>query len=65
MGDILGRDNCEHRTLRFGSGDYYVFCADCITTWVKTKPGTDQPDSFVNNHNLDGEDRVKVDESND
>jgi hypothetical protein len=74
MGDILGRDNCDHKRLRFGSGDYYVFCTDCITAWVKTKPGTDwvktkpgtdQPDAFVNNHQLDGEDRVKEDESND
>ncbi len=65
MGDILGRDNCDHTRLRFGSGDYYVFCTDCITAWVKTKPGTDQPDAFVNNHHLDGTDRVKEDESND
>ena len=36
-----------------------------ITAWVKTKPGTDQPDAFVNNHHLDGTDRVKEDESND
>ena len=64
MGDILGRDNCDHKRLRFGSGDYYVFCTDCITAWVKTKPGTDQADASINNHMLDGTDRVKEDESN-
>jgi hypothetical protein len=64
MSDILGRDNCDHKRLRFGSGDYYVFCTDCITAWVKIKPGTDQLDTFVNNHHLNGEDRVKEDESN-
>lgn len=63
MSDILGRDNCDHHRLRFGSGDYYVFCAECLTTWVKTKPGTDEPDRFVNNHMLDGTDRVKEDEA--
>lgn len=64
MSNILGRDNCEHKTLRFGSGDYYVFCTDCLTTWVKTKPGTDEADASVNNNELCGEDRIK-DESND
>lgn len=30
---------CRHNTLRFGSGGFYVMCADCWQTWVALKTG--------------------------
>ena len=37
------RDVCHHRFLRFGSGDYYIFCHDCDARWVTSDPSTDRP----------------------
>lgn len=28
------RSQCRHERLRFGSGDYYLFCQDCPARWV-------------------------------
>lgn len=25
---------CQHENLRFGSGDFYVFCCDCRHRWA-------------------------------
>ena len=25
---------CRHSLLRFGSGDYYIFCTECPARWV-------------------------------
>lgn len=33
MGKISPRD-CEHTTLNFNSGDYYILCHDCNRSWV-------------------------------
>ena len=32
----MERENCEHKVLSFGSGDYYIFCANCDARWVCT-----------------------------
>lgn len=56
MSNLLGQDKCEHRVLRFGSGDYYVFCTDCLRTWVQIKPsGNDEPNSEHLNNDVQGE----------
>lgn len=36
------RKDCDHKTLRFGSGDYYVLCVDCPAYWVMSYPGKDE-----------------------
>ena len=28
------RNECTHDVLRFGSGDYYIFCSDCGGKWA-------------------------------
>lgn len=28
------QEECRHETIRFGSGDYYIFCQDCPAGWV-------------------------------
>ncbi len=28
------RKNCNHHTLYFGSGSYYIFCNDCGQSWT-------------------------------
>lgn len=32
------REFCEHKTLHFHSGDYYVECDDCHAKWVACDP---------------------------
>lgn len=36
--------NCSHTTLKFGSGGYYIFCAelDCGASWIAWKMGEDE-----------------------
>ncbi len=42
MSAYLKREDCTHRVLRFGSGDYYIFCHDCDARWVASQIGTDK-----------------------
>jgi hypothetical protein len=48
---------CEHRTLYFGSGDYYLICRECNRYWR-------MEDNYVSNvgkaANLSGQDRTAV-----
>lgn len=60
ISEMLKQSDCDHSVLRFGSGDYYVYCTDCLRTWVQIKPGTgDEPCSEHLNNMVQGEDRVK------
>ena len=34
---IIPRKDCDHPTLAFGSGDYYVFCMSCNAMWATVK----------------------------
>lgn len=38
---IVNRSDCEHKTLFFGSGDYYLFCKRCDARWVCTNANVD------------------------
>ena len=51
---------CNHPTLFFGSGDYYVMCRECSRTWVKVKRGADEADPEYVNDNVTGELRHKL-----
>ena len=37
---------CEHRTLYFGSGAFYVFCKDCNECWVATNLATGETPDY-------------------
>lgn len=62
---ILTRaDQCNHATVQFGSGDYYIFCHECGAWWVRTNPGSsDKPRPDLANRgagsSLSGEARKK------
>lgn len=49
--------DCNHETIRFGSGDYYVFCQDCPAAWVfKDRFGnTDEPCAAKSNQGVGGQ----------
>lgn len=47
---------CEHKTLRFGSSDYYLFCGDCARAWVHSEHGKDVP-CYDHGVNLSGQER--------
>ncbi len=32
------QSECHHEQLQFASGDYYVFCRDCMAQWVMRNP---------------------------
>jgi hypothetical protein len=32
----VNREECEHKAIYFGSGDYYLFCHNCGARWVCT-----------------------------
>jgi hypothetical protein len=34
--------DCHHKTLRFGSGGYYIFCATCSAAWIAWKMGENE-----------------------
>lgn len=34
-------EECDHATIHFGSGDYYLFCHDCGARWVRTQRDAD------------------------
>jgi hypothetical protein len=36
---MIPRVDCEHNTLMFGSGDYYIFCQDCNARWGALRDG--------------------------
>jgi hypothetical protein len=38
----LNREECQHKQIWFGSGDYYVFCHACGAKWVMH--GADRPE---------------------
>ena len=46
---------CNHPTLTFGSGDYYVMCRECSRTWVKTSMASDEADPEYTNDTITGE----------
>ena len=37
---------CQHNSIRFGSGDYYVFCDSCNAKWARINPTHDGPDTI-------------------
>jgi len=37
----MKQEDCRHATVRFGSGDYYIFCADCPMRWAAINPSTE------------------------
>lgn len=56
---------CEHTRLHFGSGDYYVICADCHQYWVALKPNhvnDGVPDQGRYGFLMDGKFRVRKDD---
>lgn len=38
----MNREDCEHKTLFFGSGDYYLFCQHCPAKWATIVDGQDE-----------------------
>lgn len=42
---------CNHPEIRFGSGDYYIFCTSCNRVWVSKGAASDAPDAEVANEN--------------
>lgn len=54
------QQNCNHSTLYFGSGDYYVMCKECSRTWVKAGLGSDQADPEYVNNSITGEERHEL-----
>jgi hypothetical protein len=30
----IPQEDCAHKLLTFGSGDYYIFCSGCGARWV-------------------------------
>jgi hypothetical protein len=51
---------CNHPTLTFGSGDYYVMCRECSRTWVKVGMASDEADPEFINDTITGEARVEL-----
>lgn len=51
---------CDHPTLTFGSGDYYVMCRECSRTWVKTGLASDFADPDFVNDRITGELRQEL-----
>jgi hypothetical protein len=40
--------HCQHASLRFGCGGFYIFCASgCKRTWVAKMPGGAEPATVV------------------
>jgi hypothetical protein len=35
----MDKNACPHNTLQFASGDYYIFCLDCIKYWCCNPKG--------------------------
>jgi len=31
----MDNNKCQHAELRFGSGDYYIFCSGCGACWMR------------------------------
>lgn len=51
---------CNHSTLFFGSGDYYVMCKECSRTWVKVELENDDADPEFVNDAITGHERVEL-----
>lgn len=50
------QEECRHETIRFGSGDYYIFCQDCPAAWVfKERAGADRPAPASSNKGVGGQ----------
>lgn len=51
------RHKCRHETLSFGSGDYYIFCAnaECDARWVCCDSGSDLPAAHLSNQGIGGQ----------
>ena len=41
------RTECEHETLQFSSGDYYIFCVDCGGKWCAHNASSREYDSLT------------------
>jgi hypothetical protein len=50
----MNREDCHHKTVYFGSGDYYIFCRDCPARWVACNLTSDQPCPSVSNQGVGG-----------
>jgi ribosomal protein S27E len=35
--NCIKMNQCGHKSVRFGSGGYYVFCNNCSRTWTATQ----------------------------
>jgi len=58
--EILIKSRCRHKTLFFGSGGYYLICAECSAMWVAKDPMNDEPDKNFERINLNNKD-VRID----
>ena len=65
------RKECNHETLYFASGDYYIFCRQCPGKWVahnmfQQEYGFDKHGMRIGadpsncNPNLSGQERIKL-----
>lgn len=48
----MNRPECEHKTLFFGSGDYYVFCQHCDARWVCCGSSSDLANTHLANRGV-------------
>ena len=38
---LKNQEDCDHSSIRFGSGDYFLFCQSCKATWRMENPKND------------------------
>jgi hypothetical protein len=48
---------CAHKTVRFGSGAFYIFCSDCLQRWVAVKATDNEIDYEEGSNPLSGQER--------
>lgn len=54
--------SCSHRKLSFGSGGFYIFCAECGGTWTpEGAHGDDNHKRCISNAVLTGAEEVRTD----
>lgn len=39
---MKNQKDCDHSTLRFASGDYYIFCSECPARWIISDPWSNE-----------------------
>ncbi len=54
-----GKADCNHESVYFGSGDYYIICENCGRQWVVRCTDSDEACADDGNHNICGEKRIK------